>query len=396
MPDMISVVCPVCKRKIVAPSLLAGKEVKCPHGDHMVPVPLGDADAPSAAPTRPANLERKCPRCGQVALLKPADLAKVVTCPVCRATIPPNISVPSGKRKDLVFPAAGWMVSVALHAVLLIVCVLITWFPAGGSGDGTDDGGMGAGVANEGQSITSGEADLQPMASPTAEMAPVATDEVATADSIDLPSASDSPADSISDSLPKGIAGGSKGAEGDGGWGIPGGGTGSGIGSFMGHSMRGGSFVYVIDHSGSMAGDKIEFTKNELIKSIMKLNARQKFFVIFYDDMFITMPASGLVKADKANKDKYIEWIRGIDSGGGTKPVPAVLKALSLKPNGIWLMSDGEFYNADQEAQDIRRANPDAKVHIHTIAFHDPAGEPILKRIAKENRGEYSFVPPPP
>jgi len=40
----------------------------------------------------------------------------------------------------------------------------------------------------------------------------------------------------------------------------------------------------------------------------------------------------------------------------------------------------------------IRRANPQKKVRINTLALMDQRGEPVLKQIANENDGTYRFV----
>ena len=70
-----------------------------------------------------------------------------------------------------------------------------------------------------------------------------------------------------------------------------------------------------------------------------------------------------------------------------------MLRALELKPHTIWLLTDGEF--PDDICDKLKTANPEQKVSINTIAFHDPSGEAVMKRIAKENAGDYRFVPAP-
>jgi len=67
---------------------------------------------------------------------------------------------------------------------------------------------------------------------------------------------------------------------------------------------------------------------------------------------------------------------------------------LRFQPDAIWLLSDGLFPPAAADL--IRNENPNAHTQIHTIAFYDNQGEPLLRRIAEENRGRYRFVPPAP
>lgn len=169
--------------------------------------------------------------------------------------------------------------------------------------------------------------------------------------------------------------------------------------SFFDVAAKGSGFVYVVDFSGSMygwGGAKAKAAKAELLRSINALTAAQKFYVIFYDHRSLPMPAESLVAATTENRRTFGEWIEKADGGGGTDPRAALQAALSLKPDAIWLMADGLFEHVTQEEilELIRANNPGARIQINTIAFFDKEGEPILQRIAQENRGKYRFIPP--
>jgi len=167
-----------------------------------------------------------------------------------------------------------------------------------------------------------------------------------------------------------------------------------GKGSIFDRKGRGSKFVYVIDFSSSMTGDRLAAAKAELIKSIQGLTSKLKFYVIFYDDREEPMPGENeLLRANSRNKNEAIRWIRSIGTRGGTDPTTAMQHALQLQPDVIFLLTDGGFSASVCDA--IKAANQEKKVAINTIAFHDPSGEAVLKRIAEENRGDYRFVPPP-
>ncbi len=72
--------------------------------------------------------------------------------------------------------------------------------------------------------------------------------------------------------------------------------------------------------------------------------------------------------------------------------------ALRLKPDAIFLLSDGEFRDGTLEA--LRRKNRNRRdsagqknAVIHTIAFKSMAGAMLLRQIAAENGGTFNFIP---
>ena len=56
----------------------------------------------------------------------------------------------------------------------------------------------------------------------------------------------------------------------------------------------------------------------------------------------------------------------------------------------MFLLTDGTFDRAI--AGLVKRLNPGAKVPVHTIGSLYRTGEPILKKIAEENGGQYKCV----
>ncbi|WP_417386430.1 VWA domain-containing protein [Gimesia sp.] len=168
-----------------------------------------------------------------------------------------------------------------------------------------------------------------------------------------------------------------------------------GTARFFGIEAEGPVFVYVVDSSSSMRGPRIDLTKKELKKSINQLNLSQSFYVIFFSNtdypMFYPGEASPRpLPATDQNVMKLEQWVDGIRSGGGTDPKSALLRALSLAPDSIFLMTDGAF---DSQVADLLKTQNAGKVAIHTIVFQSRSGENLLKRIAQENSGQHRFVP---
>lgn len=196
----------------------------------------------------------------------------------------------------------------------------------------------------------------------------------------------------------QGMAGSGRGDGGSGGG--SGGGTGVGQGpgigaGFFGTKGAGKSFIYVVDMSGSMYGDRFNRAKSELSKSISKLNPEQKFYVFFFNDrtfpLFDPKPAKGMIPGTKANKERASRWIGLRRAESTTNPNYALQQALEMRPEVIFLLTDGELDDPDAVRSMIRKYNK-SKVVIHTIAFENEDGGLTLEDIAKENNGIYRFV----
>jgi hypothetical protein len=324
--------------------------------------------------THLAGKKTHCPNCG-----------KAIT--LCGRTEPLSIWHESPTR-DRFSSFAGWVTSIAFHSLLLLSFTGITWY----SGLGTGPGERAVGIVIE------SDASID-----STGMGPLSPPEPSALDSTGLPrprpdrnpvdrgESPEAAVDIEGGSLEGGAAGSVQGH-----WGSlsadEGGAGGHGV-RFFDIEARGGRFIYVVDRSGSMMGKRLQDTKAELIRSVQSLAQTMEFFIIFYDNSHEPMPATGLVKATGPNKSRYLAWVEAMDCRNGTDPRQAMLTALALKPDAIWLLSDGQFH--EQACDVIRAANPNAGIPIHTIAFHSEIGQSVLARIARENRGHYRFVPPP-
>lgn len=177
------------------------------------------------------------------------------------------------------------------------------------------------------------------------------------------------------------------------GAGAPGGGSKRGLVSFFDEEAEGSSVVFIVDASNSMAGDRFARARRELSKSLQLLAPDQKFFIIFFNDRAIPLfdphHTNELVSPDELTLRKTRRWLLSRQAIGHTVPDDAFRLALSLKPNVIFFLTDGQLPPHVEGL--IRELNVNDTV-IHTIAFQSVAGEPVLKAIADANRGRYRFV----
>lgn len=163
--------------------------------------------------------------------------------------------------------------------------------------------------------------------------------------------------------------------------------------TFFGLRGQGRRFSWVVDCSGSMQGPPLERARQELLKSLRKLPQGLEFQVIFFDDLPRSYPAVGFAEMDSQTLAAAESFISDMQGGGGTNVIQAMRQVFSqtTRPDTTFLLTDGEF---DPETpQFIQRRNSGGKVRINTVAFVNRAGEPLLRQIAHENRGDFRFVP---
>jgi hypothetical protein len=173
--------------------------------------------------------------------------------------------------------------------------------------------------------------------------------------------------------------------------------------TFFGAEAYGNRFVFVIDSSGSMRGPRWDALYAELMRAIQSLSEDQEFFIISFDSiahpMFGEPPPKGkFLHPERKSIERVSSWLRSIQLGHQTFPSGAVGIAMALKPDAVFLLSDGEIN--DSTVQDLRVWNriqeEDGSVKprfpIHTVLLHSQIGFATLELIAQENGGTFTPV----
>lgn len=159
--------------------------------------------------------------------------------------------------------------------------------------------------------------------------------------------------------------------------------------------------VYVVDASGSLVGSFPQVLE-ELRRSVMKLDPRQNFGIIFIQrGEALTVPPGGTLQP--ATPERLAEAMQWVDAKvvptGRSNPLAAVEAALALKPEIVFLLSAditgaGEFEISERKLLDeLDRLNPKdpstgrRPVRIQCVQFLDPDPVGTLERIASEHGG---------
>lgn len=170
-------------------------------------------------------------------------------------------------------------------------------------------------------------------------------------------------------------------------------GDGSGGAEFFGIGGKGGTFVYVVDLSGSMNEEgKWERARAELLRSIEHLTENQRYYIIFYNDGWYPMAADKPIDSTAKNIDRTRRWVNRLWPGGGTYPVEALLHALKFEPDAIYFLSDGRFDPMTVELLRVQNPPSSGQIPIHTIAFVSKETIPIMRQIAYQSGGKFRFV----
>ena len=141
----------------------------------------------------------------------------------------------------------------------------------------------------------------------------------------------------------------------------------------------------------------LQSAKTELIRSLSDLNARQRFHVLFYNhEMWAldTGRARGkLVPATERNKAAARAFVESIYGHGNTYHVKPLEVAIRMKPDVIFLLTDGEEKDDPSPAQvtALTRLN-DGQTKINVVQFcYKPRTQSTLIELANDNGGRHIF-----
>ena len=162
--------------------------------------------------------------------------------------------------------------------------------------------------------------------------------------------------------------------------------------SFFGIRARGQFFIFVVDCSESMIeDDRIARATIELRRSVFALQPPQKFEVIFFNTESIPMPGGPIPRsADLQSKNQLLLWLRLIEPDGGTDPRPALKQAIMLRPDAVFLLSDGDL--PEGTVKEVAKLNT-RKVPIHCVDLAGGLAGDQLKLIASDSGGQYASRP---
>jgi uncharacterized protein YegL len=163
----------------------------------------------------------------------------------------------------------------------------------------------------------------------------------------------------------------------------------------VGGDALGKDIVFIIDHSGSMSGSKMEQTKDAFSSIIDDLRSQDRFNIIRFDDRIETFKTS-LVDATTENIDDGDDYIQDTSADGSTDINAALLKGLEMFSSEnsnvpiICFLTDGLPTSGTTGLSTIRQNvinDNNVGAAIFCLAFGNDCDMDFLKAVAMENSG---------
>jgi Ca-activated chloride channel family protein len=159
--------------------------------------------------------------------------------------------------------------------------------------------------------------------------------------------------------------------------------------------------ILVLDHSGSMAGGKMEQVRKAALQVIAGLAEGEAFNIVSYNDQVDSFSPRPVIKNETtmARAEKYLA---AITAHGGTNIYDALQEALRSQPESgmlpmILFLTDGLPTVGQTSEVAIREMVERAYVHhrrIFTFGVGTDVNTPLLERLATTTRGRPTFVLP--
>jgi hypothetical protein len=172
---------------------------------------------------------------------------------------------------------------------------------------------------------------------------------------------------------------------------------GSGLGpetgtDFFGVAARGHTVVYCIDRSISMGlNGGLGAAKRELLSSLAALPDASRVQVLFYSGSVQALKIHGrteLVSLSSEVRSELTRQVEAIRPEGGTNHLPALRQALALKPDVLFLVTDGDDLT-QRDVDNLTRLNSGRTV-IHALEWNGgDRPDAALRLLARYNRGAY-------
>ena len=152
-------------------------------------------------------------------------------------------------------------------------------------------------------------------------------------------------------------------------------------------------YLFIVDVSGSMSGNKIAETKKAVIECLKNLDEGDKFNIVPFESRFEAMSIESL-EYNEENLNKAIEYVSKLEAGGGTEILDPIKFALYEKSSDkvILLFTDGQVGN-EEEILKFVNENID-KSRLFPFGIDTNVNAYFIKELAKVGNGKAELIQP--
>lgn len=152
-------------------------------------------------------------------------------------------------------------------------------------------------------------------------------------------------------------------------------------------------YVFIIDISGSMMGEKILETKKAVIECLKNLDEGDKFNIIAFESEFEAMSINALEYNEK-NLQKAISYVNKLQPMGGTEILDPIKFALYEKNQDkvILLFTDGQVGNENEIIKFVEENI--CKSRLFPFGIDTNVNSSFIKELAKVGNGKAELIQP--
>lgn len=152
-------------------------------------------------------------------------------------------------------------------------------------------------------------------------------------------------------------------------------------------------YLFIIDVSGSMMGEKLDETKRAVIECLKQLDVGDKFNIIPFESQFEAMNIKS-IEYNEENMQEAIRYINKLQPLGGTEILNPIKFALYEKEKDkiILLFTDGQVGNEDEIIRFVE--NNVNRSRIFPFGIDTNVNSSFIKQLAKAGNGKAELIQP--
>jgi Ca-activated chloride channel homolog len=152
--------------------------------------------------------------------------------------------------------------------------------------------------------------------------------------------------------------------------------------------------IFVIDNSGSMAGDSMPAARRSLLYALETLRPQDRFNIIRFDHTMDELFVDAVPASDE-NIALGKSFTHGLQADGGTEMLPALKAALSAAPSKTHLrqiifLTDGSLSNEAEMMSEISQNRGNSRVFM--VGIGSAPNNYLMTRMAEAGRGTFTNV----